>query len=102
MNRPDAEHWRGEVMDHRDTMVLRRLGEQYAARMDHLEVLIARSNPTVSALVKRMREAGWVRTRHILVGERTWVWLTKAGLQASGLPYREVGPKTVQLAHVGR
>jgi len=99
-SRPDAKHCRGEVLRHRDLMVLKWLGEQYAARVDHLEALIGRGKRTVHDMLWRLRDAGHVRTRQILVGERMWATPTSAGLRACGLNYREMIPRSMNLAHI--
>jgi hypothetical protein len=99
-SRSEPEHVGGRVSEYRDMMVLKWLGEQYAARIDHIEELIGRSRPRAWRIVKRLREAGLVRTRSILVGEPMWVLPTRAGLRACGLTYRELLPKSTNLAHV--
>src|ERR1700689_2334217 len=99
-SRPDAEHFCGELLHHRDMMALKWLGEQYAGRADHLEKLIDRGEGAVYKMLRRLGGAGFVRTRQILVGERTWAMPTKAGLQACGLPYSEMIPRSMNLAHI--
>ncbi len=44
-----------------------------------------------AAIVARWRAAGSAEAAVLSAGPR-WVWLTKAGLAASGLPYRLVRP----------
>ncbi len=99
-SRPDTGRVGGKLLEHRDMMALKWLGEQYAGRADHLEKLIDRNSGTVHRMVERLRDAGYVRTRQILVGERMWVMPTKAGLRACGLPYPALLPRSMSLAHI--
>lgn len=99
-SRPDVDPLNGEFSRHRDLTVLKWMGEQYTARLDHLEALIGRSNSQTRVMVRRMRDAGYVRTRYIVVGEPIWVVPTGAGLRACGSPYREVFPRSLRLDHV--
>jgi len=86
--------------EHLELMVLRWLCEQFGARYDHLEKLIGESEPAVSRLVSGLREAGWVETRRILVGESMWVFPTQKGLHRCGLNYRRTLVGTMSLAHI--
>lgn len=96
----DAVRRDGGRFRQRDLMVLMWISQQYAARVDQLEALIDRGRDPVYRMVKRLRDAGLVSTRRILVGEPMWVLPTKAGLKACGLGYREVLPRSTSLAHV--
>ena len=96
---PDAR-LDGEMVRHRDHLVVKWMGEQYAARLDHLEALLDRRTMTTRNLVERLCETGHVRARHILVGEPTWVTPTQKGLDMCGLPYRERMPRSMRLSHV--
>jgi hypothetical protein len=86
--------------EHRDLMVLHWLGEQFAARYDHLEMLIDRGNGPVGILVGRLRRARYVRTTKLLVAERMWVVPTSAGLRQCGLTYGAAPLRTMSLAHI--
>jgi hypothetical protein len=90
----------GALLRTRDLMMLEWLGERYAARVDHLEVLLGAGQRTVGRVLARMREQGLLDTRRILVGEPAWVLPTRAGLRACSSPYRVWAPKVGQLAHV--
>ncbi|HEY7830689.1 MAG TPA: hypothetical protein VIC06_09020 [Solirubrobacteraceae bacterium] len=57
------------MVRHRDHLVVKCMGEQYAARLDHLEALMGRRTMTTRNLVERLCETGHLRARHILVGE---------------------------------
>lgn len=95
-----AGYAKGKEARHRELMMLHWMCEQFAARFDHLEVLIGRSKATVSRLVDDLRRAGYVEARPIMVGEGLWVFPTRAGLKACGLTYRPVLPKSMSLAHI--
>ncbi len=99
-SRADACIPNGVRLHQRDLAALMWISQQYAARVDHLEALIERDGDPVYRMLKRLRDAGLVRTRRILVGERLWVIPTKAGLKACGLGYREVMPRSMHLAHL--
>lgn len=68
----------------RDLEVLRWVCEQYGARTDQLEVLLGTGPRSVQRLLVRLRDAGLVVTRRVLVGEAAWVIPTRAGLRAAG------------------
>lgn len=97
----------------RDVTILSWIGEQYAARFDHLQILAARYSEQNSIrdqgtmgysgaqrLYRRWVKAGWVETKKVLAGEPQWIWLTKKGLKHLGLdyPYREVS--ITKLLHI--
>jgi len=62
----------------RDLELMAWLGEQYGARIDQLQRRMGCELRTAQRTVARMRGAGLVRARHILVGEPTWVLPTAA------------------------
>ncbi len=90
----------GALTHYRDLLVLRWLCEQYAARLDHLEVLTGRCKGQVEALLRPMRTFGFVRMWRIVVGEPTWVLPTDAGLRRCELPYEEMTPRSTNLPHL--
>lgn len=83
----------------RDLMVLGWCCEQYGARVDQLEVLLGTGPRSVQRVVSRLREAGLVQTRRILVGESAWVIPTSRGLRTSGLGFGLWHPRVGMLAH---
>jgi hypothetical protein len=85
----------------RDLELLAWMGEQYAARLDHLQALTGCSTSNVRWIVARIRAAGFVRTERILTLQPTWVTPTAAGLAVCGLPYAVWTPALARLAHVG-
>jgi len=68
----------------RDLMLLRWLSEQYGARTDQLEVLLGCGPRTVQRSLARLRGAGLLTTRRLLVGEPSWAIPTSRGLRACG------------------
>jgi hypothetical protein len=93
----------------RDLAALRFVGEQYAARLDVLAVLLGRLSPavvrqagrlgerTVRQRVERWEAAGWAERRRML--GHTWVLPTRAGLRLAGLELDPWTPAVDRLAH---
>jgi hypothetical protein len=93
----------------RDLAALRLVGEQYAARLDVLAVVLGRLSPaepqsagrlgarTVRQRVERWETAGWARRRRML--GHTWVLPTRAGLRLAGLEFSSWEPALDRLAH---
>jgi len=88
-----------EPLRRRDLDLLAWLGEQYAARSDHLELLLGCGPRTVQRVLARLTGAGLVSTRRLLVGEPAWVIPTGAGLRAAGLSFGVWQPRVALLAH---
>jgi len=89
-----------EVLRRRDIEVLGWVAEQYGARVDQLEVLMGAGPRTVQRTVRRLREAGLVRTERVLVGEPAWVLPTAAGMAACSSGFCPWRPRIGLLAHV--
>jgi hypothetical protein len=93
----------------RDLAALRFVGEQYAARLDVLAVVLGRLSPaivrdagrlgdrTVRQRVERWEAAGWAERRRML--GHTWVLPTRAGLRLAGLELDPWTPALDRLAH---
>jgi hypothetical protein len=93
----------------RDLAALRFVGEQYAARLDVLAVVLGRLSPavprsagrlgsrTVRQRVERWEHAGWASRRRML--GHTWVLATRAGLRLAGLELDPWTPALDRLAH---
>jgi len=92
-----AEH---DLLRRRDIEVLGWLAEQYAGRIDHLEVLLAAGPRTVQRTLARLRKAGLIRTQRVLVGEPAWVLPTAAGMAACNSGFGIWRPRIGLLAHV--
>lgn len=76
------------------------VGEQYALRLDQLAVLLERSERTPQRVVARLRAAGLIDARPLLAGEPAWLWLTRAGVRASGQRFASWSPRLGMLAHL--
>jgi hypothetical protein len=83
----------------RDVQALVWCGEMYGARADLLAALLGTSPEVVRQLHARWRRAGLVETGRLGPGP-VWCWLTRAGLDACGLPYAPYRPPLGRLAHV--
>jgi len=99
--RASARTVEAELLRRRDLDALAWVAEQYAARLDQLEVLMGCGPRTVQRTVARLRDAGFVELRRVLVGEPAWVLPTPAGLRACGSSYGVWRPKIGLLSHVG-
>jgi hypothetical protein len=89
-----------EPLRRRDIEVLGWLAEQYAGRIDHLEVLLDAGPRTVQRTLARLRAAGLVRTQRVLVGEPAWVLPTAAGMTACNSGFGAWRPRIGLLNHV--
>jgi hypothetical protein len=83
----------------RDVAGLLFTAEMYGVQVDQLAVLLAVSEVRARALVARWREQGYAESARLGPG-RPWVWLTRDGLLACGLPYRPAPPALARLAHL--
>jgi DNA-binding transcriptional ArsR family regulator len=94
-------HRRGEheLLRRRDLELVGWLAEQYGARTDQLEHLLDCGPRTVQRALSRLRDAGFVTSRRLLVGEPAWVIPTSAGLRAAGVAFGVWQPRLGLLAH---
>ncbi|MGA8365656.1 MAG: hypothetical protein WB709_14235 [Solirubrobacteraceae bacterium] len=88
------------VLSTRDLFVLGWVCEQYGARADQLEILLGCGPRTVQRLLARLRDAGLIGTRRLLVGESVWAIPTSKGLRAVGQGFGIWHPRLGGLAHV--
>ncbi len=98
--RPRAANTDAQLLRRRDLDALAWVGEQYAARVDHLETLMGCCPRTVQRTVARLREAGLISVRRVLVGEPAWILPTAAGLRACGSSFGVWTPRIGLLSHV--
>ena len=89
-----------ETLRRRDLDLLAWLGEQYGARTDQLETLLDCGPRTVQRVIARLRGAGLITTRRLLVGEPAWAIPTGSGLRAAGHGFAAWQPRIGLLAHV--
>jgi hypothetical protein len=75
------------------------VAEMYGVQLDQLAALLGVTQRRAAAAVARWRAAGTAETAVLSPGPR-WVWLTRAGIAACGLPYREAAPGLSRLAHL--
>jgi hypothetical protein len=83
----------------RDIAGLLWAGEMYGVRADLLADVLGGSADVVRQLHVRWRRAGLAETGRLGPGP-VWCWLTRAGLDACGLPYGAYRPPLGRLAHV--
>jgi hypothetical protein len=83
----------------RDVAGLVWCGEMYGVRADLLAGVLACSADVVRRVHVRWRRAGLAETGRLGPGP-VWCWLTRAGLDACGLPYGAYRPPLGRLAHV--
>jgi len=83
----------------REDVALVFTGEMYAVQLDQLADVLGATQRRTSAQVARWRAAGAAEAAVLSAGAR-WVWLTRAGLTACGLPYRASPPGLSRLAHL--
>ena len=95
-----ARNARREALHARDLEVLAWVCEQYGARTDQLEVLLDSPARTVQRVLARLRWAGLVEVRRVLVGQAAWVVPTRAGVRAVGQGFGVWRPQLGSLAHV--
>ena len=86
-------------MSERDVAGLLFTAEMYGVQLDQLAVQLAVSEVRARALVARWRDQGYADSGRLGPG-RPWIWLTRAGLLACGLPYRSAPPALARLAHL--
>jgi len=89
-----------ETLRRRDLDLLAWLGEQYGARTDQIQALLDCGPRTIQRVLARLRDAGLLTTRRLLVGEPAWVIPTSTGLRACGSGFATWRPRVGLLAHV--
>ena len=75
------------------------VGEMYGIQLDLLAAVLGATPRRAAAQVARWRAAGTAEAAVLSAGPR-WIWLTRAGLLACGLPYRAAAPGLSRLAHL--
>lgn len=98
------------ILTARDLAILKWIGEQYAIRFDHLQVLATRYSADlpnevlgyhgVYGLSSRWVKLGLVERKKIFVGHPMWLWLTKKGLETAGLDHPYKVPAISRFAHI--
>jgi hypothetical protein len=93
--RPAAQ----KALSDRDIAGLLFVADMYAVQADQLPLALGVSASRAHAIELGWRRAGYTRAGRIGPG-RPWVWLTRAGLAACGLPYTASPPALSRLAHL--
>lgn len=75
------------------------VGEMYGIQLDQLAEVLGATPRRAAGQVARWRAGGNADAAVLSAGPR-WVWLTKTGLQACGLPYRAAAPGLSRLTHL--
>jgi hypothetical protein len=83
----------------RDIAALLFVADMYAVQLDQLAVVLGVSEARARAVALGWRRAGYAESARIGPG-RPWVWLTRPGLAACGLPYAATSPALSRLAHL--
>ena len=83
----------------RDIAALLFIAEMYAVQTDHLAVVLGVAEARARAVAADWRRRGLAESARIGPGP-PWVWLTRAGLAACGLPYTAAAPALSRLAHL--
>lgn len=73
--------------------------EMYGVQLDQLAALLALTQERARAIAARWRARGYAEAARLGPG-KTWLWLTRSGLTACGLPYTAVPPALSRLAHL--
>jgi len=83
----------------RDIAALLFVADMYAVQLDQLAAVLGVTEARARAITLGWRRARYAESARIGPG-RPWVWLTRAGLSACGLPYRAAAPALSRLAHL--
>jgi len=83
----------------RDIAALLFVADMYAVQLDQLAVVLGVAEARARAIALAWRRARYAESARIGPG-RSWVWLTRAGLAACGLPYTAAPPALSRLAHL--
>jgi hypothetical protein len=75
------------------------VAEMYGVQLDQLATVLGVGEPRARAIAARWRAQGYVDSARLGPG-RPWVWLTRGGLAACGLPYTATQPALSRLAHL--
>jgi hypothetical protein len=75
------------------------IADMYGLQLDQLGTLLGLGARQAGALTARWAQRGLVESAILGPGPR-WVWLTRAGLRACGLPYAATPPALARLAHI--
>jgi hypothetical protein len=83
----------------RDIAGLVFVGEMYGVQLDQLGTVLRVSEQRATAIARRWRHQRHAEAARLGPG-RPWLWLTRGGLAACGLPYTATSPALSRLAHI--
>jgi len=83
----------------RDIAGLVFVGEMYGVQLDQLGTVLGVTEQRAGAIVLRWRRQRYAESARLGPG-RPWIWLTRTGLAACGLPYSAASPALSRLAHI--
>jgi len=83
----------------RDIAALLFVADMYAVQLDQVAVVLGVTEARARAVTLAWRRARYAESARIGPG-RAWVWLTRSGLAACGLPYTAAAPALSRLAHL--
>jgi hypothetical protein len=86
-------------LSQRDIDGLMLCGEQYGAPADLLATALRVEEARLPAITARWRRAGYAATGRLGPGP-AWCWLTRDGMNATGLGYPALRPSLGRLAHI--
>lgn len=87
------------TLTERDIRGLVFTAEMYALQFDHLAAVLGVTLTRARAISGRWRGSGHADSARLGPGQ-AWVWLTRRGLVACGLPYAAAPPPLSRLAHL--
>jgi len=87
------------TLTRRDIRGLVFAADMYGLQLDQLAALLALTEQRARAVGAGWRARGYADSARLGPG-KAWLWLTKAGLAASGLPYTFAPPALSRLAHI--
>jgi hypothetical protein len=83
----------------RDIAGLLFAAEMYGLQLDQLAAVLGVGEPRARAVAARWRAQGHAESARLGPGP-AWIWLTRGGLAACGLPYGAAPPALSRLAHL--
>jgi hypothetical protein len=89
-----------EQLCRRDLDVLGWVCEQYAARLDQVQILVGEGPDVGLQTVERLCRVGFAQTRCYLVDEAPWLLPTQRGLRVCGLVCRPRSLMVGRIAHI--
>jgi hypothetical protein len=83
----------------RDIAGLLFVADMYGVQLDHVAAVLGTGESRARAIAASWRRAGYAQSGRLGPGG-PWIWLTRAGLAACGLPFPASTPALSRLAHL--